>query len=299
MINDVLKFLKVNINPIIKNAFNFCGVIFSILSILLTCFTWDDVGIESKRERFIILFLICLSTMMLSFLYFILFKKRRILWENGNGKIIVSYGDILKKAFPRKNKKKKIIVIPVNTCFDTIVDEDIADVINPLISPNSIHGKWIKSLLKTGYNLSEIDSVMDKNLKNHSIKPLKTIDYNKKTRGKTVVYPIGTVLPIKAKNNITFFLLAISEFDENNNAHSSKERIIIATEKMLEFYNNTGQGYDLYVPLLGTNLANTGLSHSQTLELMTNILKIHSEKIRGKISIVIYRKDKDKVSIYN
>ena len=66
----------------------------------------------------------------------------------------------MKVAFPRRNKKNRIVVIPVNTSFDTIVDEDITSVDKPLISPISLHGQWIKRILKSSKTLEQLDKDM-------------------------------------------------------------------------------------------------------------------------------------------
>lgn len=61
-----------------------------------------------------------------------------MIWENASGKVSVRYDDIMKIAFPKKYKKNKIVVIPVNTCFDTQVDEDIARCDKPLVLNNPV-----------------------------------------------------------------------------------------------------------------------------------------------------------------
>lgn len=50
---------------------------------------------------------------------------------------------------------------------------------------------------------------------------------------------------------------------------------------------------------MGTNLSRANLSHSDSLEIIYSILKINDDKIHNKIHIVIYKDDKDKVSIYD
>ena len=64
--------------------------------------------------------------------------------------VIIIYGDILKIAFPKKDRGKKIVVIPVNTCFDTVVGQG-------LVSQNTIHGKWIKGMEKRGIPITKLD----------------------------------------------------------------------------------------------------------------------------------------------
>lgn len=75
------------------------------------------------------------------------FKRTKTIWESPSGKIKVCYSDIMKDGFDKRNKEEKLFVIPVNSCFDTIVDEDISTCSKPLVSPNSLHGRWIKQWL--------------------------------------------------------------------------------------------------------------------------------------------------------
>ena len=42
----------------------------------------------------------------------------------------------MKDGFDKRNKEEKLFVIPVNSCFDTIVDEDISTCSKPFVSPN-------------------------------------------------------------------------------------------------------------------------------------------------------------------
>ena len=51
--------------------------------------------------------------------------------------------------------------------------------------------------------------------------PKRIISDEDKERGKKEVYDLGTVAMTRGKNNSTFLLLAISEFDKDNIAHTS------------------------------------------------------------------------------
>lgn len=44
----------------------------------------------------------------------------------------------------------KIIIIPMNISFDTIIGIDILGYKNTLISPITIHRMWIENMLKEG-----------------------------------------------------------------------------------------------------------------------------------------------------
>ena len=68
-------------------------------------------------------------------------------------------------------RKKKLFVIPVNSCFDTIVDEDISTCSKPLVSPNSLHGRWIKTMVNKGFTIEEIDNKIHNCLEMQNLVP--------------------------------------------------------------------------------------------------------------------------------
>ncbi|MDE6662497.1 MAG: hypothetical protein K2K46_04050, partial [Lachnospiraceae bacterium] len=128
---------------------------------------------------------------------------------------------------------------------------------------------------------------------------IKELTLEEKSRGKCKCYENGTIVIVDGKNDVTFFLLAISEFDENNRGQSSKEDIINCVKKLLEFYDVNGQGYEMYLTLMGTGRSRAGLSHEESLQTIKSVLSLYSQKIHGIINIVVYSKDKGKVSIFS
>lgn len=82
-------------------------------------------------------------------------------------------------------------------------------------------------------------------------------------------YPIGTVSVLDFENT-SFFLCAISTLDDNNVAHSDGECIKRALEQLIKVYNQVGQGYPMYLPLLGTGRSRTGLSEKRSIFVTQN-----------------------------
>lgn len=296
---DFIKVVKINIKTIFKNTVLLTNCIFSILAIILSFITWEELGVNKIQNRINILVGIILISIILSIIYISLLKKTNTIWQNGGRKITLCYGDIMKVAFPRRNKKNRIVVIPVNTSFDTIVDEDITSVDKPLISPISLHGQWIKRILKSSKTLEQLDKDIEEQFNNKNIIPTHNLSPQEKSRGKTSCYKRGTVISIKGENNIIYFLFALSEFDSANNAQCSKEELYESIESLLDYYNKHSQGYELFVPLMGTNLSRVGISHQESINILKNIFVLHSDKINGAVNIIAYNKDKDKVSICN
>lgn len=74
------------------------------------------------------------------------------LWSRGSGAIFTCYGDLF--AIARHDTEyKKIVVIPVNTTFDTIVEDAGTQQQAPLVSPNTLHGMWIRNRSNYGLTL--------------------------------------------------------------------------------------------------------------------------------------------------
>ena len=136
----MINFLKINLNYVAKIGLKIAGTLFSLLTLLLTFISWDDIGITSRCDRLLILVVI-LGIAVIIAIGFLFVKKCNVIWEQGTGKIKAIYGDIIKIAFPKKRKGEKIVVIPVNTCFDTIIGDGI-------VSAKTIHGISMPKILK-------------------------------------------------------------------------------------------------------------------------------------------------------
>lgn len=297
-----MKFIEIllkNVKSIGKTALAFSSASFSVLSIILSFITWEEMGVTNIFVKMLIFVLIIIMALIGSTLWISVFKRKRLLWTTGDGRVTVCYSDIMKLSFPKKKTVKKIVVIPVNTCFDTIVDENISLYDKPLVSPTTVHGLWIKNMVKHGFNINDIDIAIDKSISLRGINPVKELSRQEKKRGKLKCYENGTIAIVEGKNNVEFFLLALSEFDENNKAQSSKDEVIKSLRSLLEFYDVNGQGYQMYITLMGTGRSRAGLTHHDSLQTITSLFSLYSEKIHGDINIVIYKKDRDKVSIFD
>ena len=297
-----MKFIEIllkNVKSIGKTALAFSSASFSVLSIILSFITWEEMGVENIFVKMLIFVLIIIMALIGSTLWISVFKRKRLLWTTGDGRVTVCYSDIMKLSFPKKKTVKKIVVIPVNTCFDTIVDENISLYDKPLVSPTTVHGLWIKNMVKHGFNINDIDIAIDKSISLRGINPVKELSRQEKKRGKLKCYENGTIAVVEGKTNVEFYLLALSEFDENNKAQSSKDEVIKSLRSLLEFYDVNGQGYQMYITLMGTGRSRAGLTHHDSLQTITSLFSLYSEKIHGDINIVIYKKDRDKVSIFD
>ncbi|MDC7289115.1 DUF6430 domain-containing protein [Blautia schinkii] len=288
--------IKQNIKEIGKTGLAIAGTLFSLLSVILSFISWDEMGIKLSSIKISIFLVIVVVSFAGAILYICCLKRSATVWEKGTGKVVLRYGDIMKLAFPKHNSNKRFIVIPVNTSFDTILDEQSTNGHYPLVSVNTIHGKWLESMVKNGISIEQLDKEIDNRLQN--IKPVKLMDRKQRSRGKLKFYKNGTLVPINGKQNVTYLLLAFSEFDEKNRAHACKEDVIECLKSVLEYYNDQGQGNELYIGLIGTGLSRADFSHRQSLETIQTVFRLYNEKIHGSVNIVIYKGDRSKVSIF-
>lgn len=291
--------IKKNLLIIGKTWLIFMGSIFSLLSVILSFVSWEDIGIIKICNKIIVFVIIIVSTLLVATIWICVFRQENTIWENASGKVKVRYDDIMKIAFPKKYKKNKIVVIPVNTCFDTQVDEDIARCDKPLVSSKTIHGRWIKKMVASGMSKKSIDTSIDEYMNLKGIVPIRELSREEKKCGKTKCYANGTTIALEGRNGVTYFLLALSEFDENNKAQSSKESIVDCLKKLVNFYDENGQGFEIYITLMGTGLSRSGMSHEEALQTIKSVFQLYSDRIHGEFNIIIYYKDKEKVSIFD
>lgn len=291
-----MKALTLNLKTIIIDTFKISGILYGCWSILSIFITWDDLGVKQLWIKIMFLIIFFLVSFVVSIFNICVLKSKKVISTNGNGTIEECYGNLMKIAF--KKKGKKIVVVSVNTCFDTIVDNDIGKHEKKMVSPTSIHGIWINEMVKNGILVEDIDEQIENYLNENKIVPYKYLSKENKPRGKLKEYQEGTIALVNGKNETVFLLVALSEFDENNNGQSSKDKLVDVLHKIINFYDKNGQGYSLFLPLMGTGLSRIGIEHEDSLEIIESMFKLHKDKIHGKVNIVVYNKDKDKISIF-
>ncbi|MDO4483965.1 MAG: DUF6430 domain-containing protein [Clostridia bacterium] len=98
-------------------------------------------------------------------------------------------------------------------------------------------------------------------------------------------YAIGSIAVINSSNAV-YYLLAISTFDEQNIAHSTEYDIRKAVLSLLKFYNRYGNGYPLYLPLLGTGRSRAALSFQASFDLIREEMMDNIQLLQGQITIV-------------
>lgn len=211
-------------------------------------------------------------------------NKDAIIWNNGSNSIEIVEGDIFKFAFENRSRTtKNIVVIPVNTAFDTQVSTKLETDGIPLVSENTLHGKWLIRWIRSGESVADLDSRIIESLNCQGKMPT---GKSKSKNGKADCYEIGTAAIIDIEK-AAFYLVATAAFDERNNAHSTREEIKTALIELLKIYDNFGQGYPMYIPLFGTGRSRAGLSYQESFELIKQTLLENKNRIQGHVKIVV------------
>ena len=207
--------------------------------------------------------------------------KEKELWRRGNNIIKLISGNLIDIAFESNRLERKIVVVPVNTAFDTQLSINAEEDLCPLVSEITIHGQWLMRILQV-MDKSELDQRIQNHLDASGATPS---GKSQGVGGKSDRYPIGTTAVIQQEKTI-YYLLAISDFDNRNLARSSREFIKNAVEKLLDYYDDLGMGYEIYMPVLGTGKSRARLKPKESLQLIKETFVEHAEKIIGQIYIV-------------
>lgn len=287
------------INRLLLNRNFFCGcfrktlnLLFGILSAVLLFISFEDIGLGSLNIciKCIMLIIPVIVSVVLAIIRVYRYEENVIL-NDTQLSIVIRYGNLWDFSFAKSDEKERIVVVGVNTAYDVIVDSP--SVVKPLVSENTIHGQWVRQMEKHGVKQNELNQQIEDSLRQQNISPLKTI---KKPRGNSLIYRKGTIALVKY-NKTTFYLLAMSDFDENNNAHSSKQDLRDVIVDLVDFIGRHSQGADVYIPLMGCGNSRTGIKERDALELLISTLMYARDDICGNINVVVYEKYRDIVSI--
>lgn len=248
-----------------------------------------------QRRIFISAFILIL-VWTISFIccaFYISCKRRIEVLEVSNGyHIYVQYGDIFNAEEVLNPSERRNIVIPVNRCFDTLVDDD-------LISSKTLHGIAMNKLYSSGkFNNSTLNSAIQQNLNIQHIGS-DIVQKKDKRKGNLRIFPVGTVAEIKDTETCTYFFLGLSTIDKNLHANTSNEDYVLALIKLLEFCNTRSQKYPVVMPLIGAGASETKKSERDILEYLVKLIKMNRSLINCDIHIVVRDSGKESIAITN
>lgn len=280
--------IKNNIKVLRKYFVRCYASIFSILEVINLFMPFDDMGITNRKSR-IIVFCVSLGIAVILSIVLILLRKKKQLFGDMNRGLSIRYGDLMKIA--SSNRKRKIVVIHVNRCFDLSCE-------NNLIREDSLHGQFINKYIHNEKEKEELHNYIQSYLENRQI-PYEQLTRSDKKAGYLKRYPEGTVVEYKGENNVVFYFLALSKLDENLIANCSEIEFYNSILKLLSYYDSHGQGADLYCTVMGDKIVKPHRETTEIINFMISIFKFSQDKIRGKINLVVYEKLKSTISILN
>ena len=220
------------------------------------------------------------------------YRRRRIeVAELNNGHhIYVQYGDVFSEAEVLEPQKRRNIVIPVNRCFDTLVDND-------LISASTLHGIAMNRLYReNGFDPNTLEDAIKNNLNLQEVSYDK-LSINDKRKGNLRRFSAGTVAEIKISEQCTYFFLGLSKFDKNLKASTSEEEYILAMMRLLEFCNERSQQFPVVMPLIGAGLSQTKKSEKDILNYIIGLVKMNRELINYDLHIIVRDNGKESIAI--
>lgn len=220
------------------------------------------------------------------------YRRRRIeVAELNNGHhIYVQYGDVFSEAEVLEPQKRRNIVIPVNRCFDTLVDND-------LVSASTLHGIAMNRLYReNGFDPNTLEDAIKNNLNLQEVSYDK-LSINDKRKGNLRRFSAGTVAEIKISEQCTYFFLGLSKFDKNLKASTSEEEYVLAMMRLLEFCNERSQQFPVVMPLIGAGLSRTKKSEKDILNYIIGLVKMNRELINYDLHIIVRDNGKESIAI--
>lgn len=279
------KRIKINTKHIGISFLKCWSVGTAILSAILTFFTWEDLKLNSVPAK-LIFFIVCVIVAVLSATVLVITKNERDIFGNINKGVSIRYGDIIDLGFT--NEQKKIVVIPVNRCFDMTCE-------NNLIMERSIHGQWMSHYFKNENErqnvIIEIQNKLDTKKVEHDL-----LTREEKPAGNQKRYKPGTVVELKNKN-VRFYLLAIASLNEDLKAYCSEVEYYETMQGLIEYYDKYGAGDPIYCPVMGDNIILPPRDTTDLIHLMLSILRVNKNNIRGKFNLVVFHKMREDISL--
>ena len=290
----MIKLIKNNIRYLSKKALRLAFVISTVVSMYEIAIGQILEGSASVIKSILLLILVFVILFVFSFIVQsigLCIKNNFVVFSTDKHTIYLHFGDLFDNKIVNDKSKHKYIVINVNRCFDTIVN-------NELISEKTLHGKVFKNLYEERkFTEESLQVAIDQSLKDDDYI---TIPQEEKHQGNLKRYDIGTIAKIDDSNTKSYFLLAMSTIDKNLNAHTTKQDFVLAIQRMIEYCDRNAQGFPVLMPLLGSGLSRTGMdSYSDILRYIIATLRLNKDKMTCDFHIYIRLQDKQKINFDN
>lgn len=283
--------IKNNLKYLSKKALHVSFAISTIASIYEIAIGKIIDNESSILKSIVVLIIVFAGLYLISFFIlsiWLYFRKNIEVFSTDKHSVYVHFGDLFNNDIVNNKSEHKNIVVNVNRCFDTIVNDK-------LISEKTLHGIVFKELYdKKRYTEETLQTAIFDSLEGFDF-----IDIQKgeKPQGNLKRYNIGTIAKIDDTNTTSYYLLAMSTFDKNLNAHTSKEDFVLAIQRLIEYCDKNSQGFPVLMPLLGSGMSRTGLdNYSDILQYIINSLRMNKDILNCDFHIYIRPQDKQKIN---
>lgn len=299
--NKMLRFwkrLRINTCAITKLACTYTGVVITVWGFVSLFVSLSDMF----PKEFSIYYKILIGCLVLIGVYILSAiiatfnilgsTKMSVITSNTKHHVYVQYGDMYTPEIIEKGYAgKRSIVIPVNRCFDTIINDH-------LVTLNSQHGKAFQDMYNSYvYTPETLNMKLQQSLADNT--SFVELTRKQKPEGNLKRYEPGTTIDINFNDKLTYYLLGLSVFDTNLNAQTATEELIVSIQRLIEFCDHRSQGYPVVLPLIGSGFSRTNIELPDLLSYLVAAFAINRDKIICDFHIVIWEGDKDKVSIRN
>lgn len=282
---------------ITKLACRWTAGVFSVLGFISTFVSLSDIVSDTWKLGHKVL----LSIGILLFIFVSLwcvcavwFERQKwieVFEANNDCHVYVQYGDVFSEDEVDTPDQRRNIIIPVNRCFDTIVDDD-------LVSSKTLHGIAFKRLYSSDqYDKDSLNEEIRKDLDERQGLTPKQISSDEKRKGNLRRYDFGTIAEIENGSNCTYFFLALSTFDRDLSARTTQEEYVLTMQRMIEYCNTRSQGFPVVMPLIGAGQSRTGNDERAILEYLIGLLKMNKTLIMSDIHIVVRNSGKETIPI--
>jgi hypothetical protein len=217
-------------------------------------------------------------------------KRFEIVTANNGHKLYLQYGDVFNENEVIRPDERRNIIIPVNRCFDTVVD-------NHLVSEQTLHGIAFKKLYAMGTYTEESLNITIQQLLSH--KEYENIAELHKPAGNRKRFPVGTVVDLPGSDKEHFLLWALSTFDSDLKAHTTMQEYALAVQKLVEACNEESEGFPVVLPLVGTGLSRTKKEQQDVISYLLNAFRVNKSEINCDIHIVVREDIKNEIAIMN
>jgi len=294
---NIFNRFKLNFGTICKRTGILTTLFYSFLGLISTWCSLGDLipsGLTSCQKILVSAFIligIIIICFIGSLIYVMNRTKTKVMTSRNEHSVWLHYGDMYSPDIVKKGYQDRInLVIPVNRCFDTIVDND-------LVSENSNRGRAMRKLYDNGYNETSLNLKLQQILTNRNYEPEQILTVQDKRKGNLKRYPVGTVAELEVTDKLTYFLLGISKFDQNLKASTSRIEFVESVQKLIEFCDARSQGFPVVLPLLGTGLSRANISRQEALDYLVSAFKMNENIINCDFHVVVWFDDKESVRI--